>query len=116
VGQTKRASLSASPQIQVVHEVIWAPAAVAQLRAIRDYIEQFNPRAAEEVAAHLLNVGNSLEEFPHRGRSVPGTDIRELVTNYPYIIRYRIVGSTVRILRVNGEPRESERLRSLRPT
>jgi plasmid stabilization system protein ParE len=26
--------------------------------------------------------------------------MRELVTNYPYIIRYRVVGNTVRILRV----------------
>ena len=88
-----------------MHEVIWAPAAVAQLRAIRVYIEQFNRRAAAEVAAHLLTVGNSLEEFPHRGRSVPGTDMRELLTNYPYIIRYRMVGSTVRILRVRHTAR-----------
>ena len=79
--------------------------AVAQLRAIRFYIEQFNPRAAGEVATHLLAVGNSLEHFPHRGRLVPGTEFRELTTNYPYIIRYRIVGNTLRILRVRHTAR-----------
>ena len=31
--------------------------------------------------------------------------MRELLTNYPYIIRYRIVGSTVRILRVRHTAR-----------
>jgi plasmid stabilization system protein ParE len=43
--------------------------------------------------------------FPHRGRPVPGTDKRELVTAYPYIIRYRIVGDVVRILRVRHTSR-----------
>jgi plasmid stabilization system protein ParE len=64
-----------------VHAVIWSPAAVAQLRAIRVYLEQFNPRAAGEVAAHLLSVGNGLESFPHRGRPVSGTEMREVVAN-----------------------------------
>ena len=73
-----------------MHPVIWSPAAVAQLRAIRAYIEQFNPHAAEKVAAHLLRAGDSLEHFPHRGRPVPRTEMRELVTDYPYIIRYRV--------------------------
>ena len=53
----------------------------------------------------LVEAGNALEHFPHRGRPVPGTDKRELVTAYPYIIRYRIVGNTVRILRVRHTAR-----------
>ncbi|HEX3990971.1 MAG TPA: type II toxin-antitoxin system RelE/ParE family toxin [Acetobacteraceae bacterium] len=36
---------------------------------------------------------------------MPGTDTRELVTAYPYIIRYRIVGDQVRILRVRHTSR-----------
>jgi addiction module RelE/StbE family toxin len=89
-----------------VHPVIWSPAAVAQLRAIRIYIEQFNPQAAEAVAVHLLSAGNSLEHFPHRGRPVPGTNMRELVANYRYVIRYRVTrDGTVRILRVRHSSR-----------
>jgi hypothetical protein len=64
-----------------VDAVIWSPAAVAQLRAIRVYLEQFNPRAAGEVAAHLLSVGNGLESFrieddPCRGPKCAGGDVR----------------------------------------
>ena len=103
MGNTERASLPAPAR--VVYEVVWSPVAVGQLRAIRFYIEQFNPRAAGEVAAHLIAVGNGLEQFPQRGRPVPGTDLREVVTDYPYIIRYRIVGNTVRILRIRQTSR-----------
>jgi toxin ParE1/3/4 len=88
-----------------LNKVIWSNPALGHLRSIRAYIEQFNPRAAQELAAALVEAGNNLEHFPHRGRPVPGTDKRELVTAYPYIIRYRIVGNTVRILRVRHTSR-----------
>jgi toxin ParE1/3/4 len=89
-----------------VHAVIWSPTAVIQLRAVRVYIEQFNPRAAEAVAAHLLAAGNSLEHFPHRGRPVPGTSTRELVADYRYVIRYHVArDGTVRILRIRHTSR-----------
>jgi toxin ParE1/3/4 len=65
-----------------VHPVIWSPTAVAQLRAVRLYIDQFNPAAAAAVAAYLLSAGNSLEHFPHRGRPVPRTNMREPIANY----------------------------------
>ena len=89
-----------------MHQVIWSPAAVAQLRAIRVYIEQFNPKAAEAVAIHLLAAGNSLEHFPHRGRPVAGTSMRELVANYRCVICYRVTrDGAVRILRVRHSSR-----------
>lgn len=89
-----------------MHAVIWSPLAIAQLRAIRVYIEQFNPSAAEVVAAHLLSAGNGLEHFPHRGRPVPGTSMRELVANYRYVIRYRVArDGSVRILRIRHSSR-----------
>jgi toxin ParE1/3/4 len=89
-----------------LNTVVWSNTALAHLRAIRAYIEQFNPHAAADVAASLLNAGSSLENYPYRGRIVPGTDKRDLVTVYPYIIRYRIVGSVVRILRVRHTARQ----------
>jgi len=89
-----------------VHAVIWSPTAVAQLQAIRIYITEFNPRAADAVATHLLAAGSSLEHFPHRGRAVPRTTMRELVTSYRYIIRYRVArDGTVRILRIRHTSR-----------
>jgi toxin ParE1/3/4 len=85
--------------------VVWTAHALANLRAIRIYIAQFNPRAAAELAARLIAAGNSLEHFPHRGRSVRGTTMRELLTVAPYVIRYRIAGEDVLILRVRHSAR-----------
>ncbi|HME24835.1 MAG TPA: type II toxin-antitoxin system RelE/ParE family toxin [Acetobacteraceae bacterium] len=86
-------------------DVIWSDPALANLEAIRIYLEQFNPRAARQLANSLVAAGNSLAQFPHRGRPVPGTDMRELVTAYPYIIRYQVVGDVVVILRVRHSAR-----------
>ena len=69
-----------------MNEVIWTEPALAHLQAIRAYIEQFNPSAARDVAASLKASGDSLRQFPHRGRLVPGTALRELVSDYPYVI------------------------------
>lgn len=86
-------------------EVVWTEPALAHLEAIRVYIEQFNPRAAHDVAASLKALGDSLAAFPHRGRSVRGAGMRELVSTYPYIIRYHIDGDIVVILRVRHTSR-----------
>ena len=53
---------------------------------IFDDMFDFNPRAAMHVADTPRAAGDSLEVFPHRGRPVPGTGMRGLVTSYPYII------------------------------
>lgn len=83
-----------------MNRVVWTAFALANVRAIRAYLAQFNPRAAEELAARLVEAGNSLDTFPHRGRPVPGTSMRELLSVSPYIIRYRVVRNEVVILRV----------------
>lgn len=70
-----------------------------------DYLRDFNPRAAEQVAAALIESGDSLAHFPHRGRLVPNTALRELVTTYPYLIRYRVVRDEVQIIRVRHSSR-----------
>lgn len=87
-------------------EVVWAETALAHLRAIRSYIEQFNPKAARSVAANLKALGDSLRQFPYRGRPVPGKPrLREMLSAYPYIIRYLIDGDMVVILRVRHSAR-----------
>jgi len=87
------------------HQVIWTRAALAGVRTIRQYIHQFNPYAAEKVAAEIIAVGNSLEDFPFRGRPVEGTALREVLSSYPYIIRYRVTNRQVVILRVRHTAR-----------
>lgn len=46
-----------------LNKVIWWNSALGHLRSIRAYIEQFNPKAAQELAATLVAAGNSLENF-----------------------------------------------------
>jgi toxin ParE1/3/4 len=88
-------------------EVVWTSAALRHLAAIKNYIKGFNPSAAREVAASLKASGDSLGLFPHRGRAVPKTSFRELVSTYPYVIRYAIEGDTVVILRIRHTARRS---------
>ena len=85
--------------------VVWTRTAVRQIQRVYDYIVEFNPSAAAQVAETLRDEANHLVHFPERGRPVPGTALRELVSTYPYIIRYRIDGDTVVILRVRHTSR-----------
>lgn len=82
------------------YRVDWTFAAVSDLEHIRRYINQFNPRAAASVAEKIIEAADSLTLLPGRGRSVPGTNLRENTLPYPYILRYRIDGDRVVILRV----------------
>ena len=65
-----------------------------------DYLMELNPGAAQQMADALFDAGDSLEQFPHRGRPVRKTELRELLSVDPYIIRYEVVGDDVVILRV----------------
>ena len=89
-----------------MNEVIWTEPALAHLAAIRAYIGQFNPKAAQSIAVTLKAAGDSLARFPHRGRAVPGTTMRELVADGPYVIRYVIEGNRVIVLRVRHGARK----------
>jgi toxin ParE1/3/4 len=92
-----------------LNDVVWTAFALANLRAIRAYIAQFNPQAAGDMAERLIAAGDSLQHFPYRGRPVPGTAMRELLTVNPYIIRYRIIDDEVTILRIRHSARRPTR-------
>lgn len=81
---------------------IWSPEAIDDLVALRAYIEQDDPAAAQRVALHIVhNIETLLANSPEMGRPgrVPGT--RELVIpKTPFIVPYRVVGRTIQILRI----------------
>ena len=79
--------------------VVWTFSALADLEGIRRYIGNFNPYAARDLARRIMEVGNSLASL-HRGRQVPGTQLREITIARPYIIRYRADRDRAIILRV----------------
>jgi hypothetical protein len=65
--------------------VIWSLTALRHVSHAYEYLEDFNPDAARVLAEALIAAGDSLQNFPHRGRRVPGTDVRELVTAPPML-------------------------------
>ena len=85
--------------------VVWTEPALDGVARVYDYLYDFNPQAARQVAANILDVDNGLVEFPARGRQVRHTAMREVMSAYPYIIRYRISGDEVVILRVRHTAR-----------
>ncbi|MGH7023744.1 MAG: type II toxin-antitoxin system RelE/ParE family toxin [Caulobacteraceae bacterium] len=83
----------------IVVQVIWTRRAAADVVAIRSYIGQFNPLAAQRMALRLIAAGESLAIYPERGRPAAGGR-RELATVPPYLIRYRTRGETLEIITV----------------
>lgn len=85
-------------------QVVWTQRALADLVAIRDYIGQFSPLAAQRMAARLRSAAESLAYHPERGRRATAT-LRELVAVPPYVIRYYVGGGVVSIVRIRHAAR-----------
>ena len=79
--------------------VIWEPSSLTDLEGIILYIDQFDPLAAERTGTRLFDLGESLADFPSRGRP-SGGGAREMTTVSPYILRYAVQGLAVRILSI----------------
>ena len=79
--------------------VVWTREALANLELIRAYIEQFDPNAAVRLTAQLFAAGDSLRDFPRRGRP-SGDGVRELPTVPPYVVQYEVHGDIAYILRI----------------
>jgi plasmid stabilization system protein ParE len=79
--------------------VIWRQEALDELDAIIVYIKGFDPSAAVRTGGRLIALGQSLVDFPRRGRPM-GNGLRKLTSVPPYIIRYHVVDEAVHILSV----------------
>jgi toxin ParE1/3/4 len=77
------------------------------LRGIRDYLRQFNPRAADRIATRLVEACDSLGTTPDLGR-LTRFGRRELVSVWPYLIRYHVAAGEVIILRIRHGRRRTE--------
>jgi len=90
-----------------LYKIVWTDEAIAQLDGIGAYIAIDDPLAAAALADRLIALADSLAQFPNRGRPA-GTSSRELSNVWPYILRYRVEGSTVVILRIRHGARGSD--------
>jgi toxin ParE1/3/4 len=91
----------------LARRIIWALAAQDDVISIRAYINQFNPAAAVRMANLLIAAADSLSQMPDRGRPIAGGR-RELISAWPYVIRYRAKGDLVTILRVRHGARQPD--------
>ena len=79
----------------------WTRPALAHLRAIAEYIEQENPRAARRVVRSIRDQVAILLDHPDIGRAGRVEGTRELViARLPYVVAYRVRGDVVEILAV----------------
>jgi toxin ParE1/3/4 len=79
----------------------WLDDAIYDLQALRQYIAQDKPIAANRLAKQILKAVNLLSDFPSMGRPGRILGTRELiVSNTPYIIPYRVKNNFIEILRV----------------
>lgn len=71
----------------------WTDQAIADLEAIRVFIEQDSPHYADVVITRLIRTVDRLRDFPQSGRAVPEFEhkaVREIVER-PYRVLYRQV-------------------------
>jgi len=82
--------------------IVWTDPALADLEALRSFISNDNPRAADTMVKRIVDlVERQLSRMPDSGRSGRVAKTRELVVvGSPYFVPYRVVASTVQVLRV----------------
>jgi toxin ParE1/3/4 len=80
----------------------WSPHAVADLKAISEYIEQDRSlQTANRIARAIYNSIQGLRATPHRARPGRIEATRELViSSLPYIVVYRVFDERLLILNV----------------
>ena len=81
-------------------KVIWSDTAAEHLRAITVYLAGKDRDAAIRISGRLYALGESLADFPNRGRPSSGGR-RELVSVPPYVLRYRVGDDSVLILSIH---------------
>jgi toxin ParE1/3/4 len=86
-------------------KIVWTDEAVEHLEAIVTYVSVYDPAAAARLAGRLIEVADSLAEFPNRGRDA-GDGKREMTSVWPYILRYRVEVDRVIILRIRHGARD----------
>ena len=81
--------------------IVWSEQAVGDLRALRDYIAQFNPAAASATAERIVTAVEGLREFPGMGRPGRKPHTRELVVpGTPSFVPYMVTDDRIEVIAV----------------
>lgn len=83
--------------------LIWTLSARDDVIRLREFIKPYNPEAARKAAENLKKAASLLIENPHIGKPLEHREDRELIVpigRRGYVIRYRVVGDEIIILRI----------------
>jgi toxin ParE1/3/4 len=81
--------------------IVWSPQAINDLAALRAYIAEDNPAAAQRVVLNIIGSIEQLVDHPQMGRAGRVLGTRELVVpRTPYIVPYRIRNNRLQVLRL----------------
>jgi plasmid stabilization system protein ParE len=87
-----------------VGTVVWLPGAREDVARLHAFLKEKSARAARAAIAAIREGARTLEAFPQAGRPMDDdTGRRELFVPFgarPYVLRYRLDGDRVVILRV----------------
>lgn len=82
-------------------QVKWLKRSLDNLNEEAEYLAQDNPPAAQAIVTHVIKSVNQLANLPNLGRAGRVFGTRELIiTDFSYIIPYRVKSEVVDILRV----------------
>lgn len=81
-------------------KLVWSEPALADRKAIFDYIEASDPQAASRMDTLFQEKAERLFRFPHMGRPGRVSRTRELVAHPNYVLHYDIVGDTIRVVAI----------------
>jgi toxin ParE1/3/4 len=88
-------------------KVLWSPRAASDLNELVDFIPADKPAAAERVGDTIYSQVERLRSTPLMGRIGMLPETRELIlAPWPYIAIYKVVGDTVRIIRIRHTSRQ----------
>lgn len=82
-------------------QITWLPRARADVSHARQYIEQYNPGAAQRLVLALYVAVQRIAAAPHLGRPGRVARTREFVVpRTPYIVAYTVIGNQLTIIAV----------------
>jgi toxin ParE1/3/4 len=81
-------------------KLVYSVRSLRHLHAIRDYIAQDNPEAAEKVIERIREATSRLSYFPYSGRPGPSGTRLLSVPGVPYIVVHRVRRDEVNILTI----------------
>ena len=83
--------------------LIWLPEAKADIQRLFNFLADVNPAAASKAVRAIRDGANRLRDHPRLGRPMDDGLRRELFLPFAggaYILRYRLEGDTVVVIRV----------------